>query len=132
MKSLRHFVLMIVLLIFALPSSAVPRDELLAELEQIVAQKKDGIQVWINNGEALPLEDGSPLEFHFDSSSDVYLTAVYLDAAGNVVLLLPAPSPGGTLFPRRSFCRRTGCPRATMRPTTRSWRKYCRGRRDSS
>jgi outer membrane protein OmpA-like peptidoglycan-associated protein len=39
----------------------------------------------------MPLEEGTPIAFHFESKSDVHLTAIYLDADGNLVLLYPAP-----------------------------------------
>ena len=80
---------------FATVSGAAPRDEVLEILKQVVSPS-DSLKVWANDGDGLPLEEGTPIAFHFASSDDVHLTAIYLDADGNLVLLYPAPE--GTIL----------------------------------
>lgn len=80
-------------------ASAAPRDEVLEVLQSVVPATQDenaALKVWANSGDNLPLEEGSPIDFHFKSQEDVHLTALYLDADGNLVLLYPAPE-GTTL-----------------------------------
>ncbi len=72
-------------------SGAAPRDEVLEVLEQVMSSG-DGLNVWANDGDGLPLEEGTPIAFHFTSKEDVHLTAMYLDADGNLLLLYPAPA----------------------------------------
>jgi outer membrane protein OmpA-like peptidoglycan-associated protein len=80
-------------------SVAAPRDEVLSVLEDVVSggsSDSGQLKVWANEGDSLPLEEGTPISFHFQAGEDVHLTAVYLDADGNLVLLYPAPN-GTTL-----------------------------------
>ncbi|MBW2389276.1 MAG: OmpA family protein [Deltaproteobacteria bacterium] len=75
-------------------SSAAPRDEVLSILEEVVSPAggpNGQLKVWANEGDDLPLEEGTPISFHFQAREDVHLTAMYLDADGNLVLLYPAP-----------------------------------------
>ena len=78
---------------------AASREEVLDILQQVVSPAADdgtGLKVWANDGANLPLEEGSPISFHFKAEEDVHLTALYLDADGRLVLLYPAPQ-GTTL-----------------------------------
>jgi hypothetical protein len=86
-------------LTIATTSGAAPRDEVLSVLEEVVSAagvESGQLKVWANEGDNLPLEEGTPISFHFQAREDVHLTAVYLDADGNMVLLYPAPN-GTTL-----------------------------------
>lgn len=81
-------------------STAAPREDVLKVLEGVVtADGSTGtpLKVWANDGDNLPLEEGTPIAFHFASEEDLHLTAFYLDADGNLVLLYPAPN--GTTLP---------------------------------
>jgi len=74
---------------------AASREAVLAVLDEVATRHaSEGFRVWANEGDELPVEEGEEVEFHFDSNRDVYLTALYLDADGNLVLIYPAP--GGT------------------------------------
>lgn len=81
----------IALVAWATASVAAPRDEVLEVLEQVMSSG-GGLNVWANDGDGLPLEEGTPIAFHFESKDDVHLTAMYLDADGNLLLLYPAPT----------------------------------------
>lgn len=96
MKSQVTILAALVPVLFALvptrPGNAAPREEVLEVLEQVVAARPDDrLRVWVNDGENLPLETGTTIEFHIQSRDDVHLTALYLDAEGNLVMLYPAP-----------------------------------------
>jgi outer membrane protein OmpA-like peptidoglycan-associated protein len=71
-------------------AGASPRDEILEVLEQVVTPKA-GLKVWVNDGRGLPLETGTPIALHFTSKEDTHITAMYLDANGDLILLYPAP-----------------------------------------
>lgn len=81
----------IALVVLTTASGAAPRDEVLEVLEQVMSSG-GGLNVWANDGDGLPLEEGTPIAFHFESKDDVHLTAMYLDADGNLLLLYPAPT----------------------------------------
>jgi outer membrane protein OmpA-like peptidoglycan-associated protein len=81
-------------LMLSTTSGAAPRDEVLSVLEDVVVSEGGEsveLKVWANEGDNLPLEEGTPIAFHFQAREDVHLTALYLDADGNLVLLYPAP-----------------------------------------
>lgn len=80
----------IAMIAWATVSGAAPRDEVLEVLEQVMSQS-DGLNVWANDGNGLPLEAGTPIAFHFESKEDVHLTALYLEADGRLLLLYPGP-----------------------------------------
>lgn len=87
-------VVFVSILFFASSAAAASREEVLEVLEGVVAPaagETPGLKVWANTGDNLPLEEGSPISFHFKSDEDVHLTALYLDADGNLVLLYPGP-----------------------------------------
>ncbi len=76
----------------ALDAHAASREAVLAVLDEVATNNaSENLRVWANDGDNLPLEEGNPIEFHFASKQDVHLTALYLDADGNLVLLYPAP-----------------------------------------
>ncbi len=78
-------------------AAAASRDAVLAVLDDVAqTNASDELKVWANEGDNLPLEEGTAIEFHFASKQDVHLTALYLDADGNLVLIYPAPD-GTTL-----------------------------------
>ena len=107
-RTSKHFSLTVILIAVACVFSvagtagAASRDDVLEVLQSIVAtadapgSANSGLKVWANEGDNLPLEEGSPIAFHFQSQEDVHLTAMYLDADGKLVLLYPAPN-GTTL-----------------------------------
>lgn len=94
MTSAASITLGVLTLMSATTSIAAPRDEVLSILEEVVAPANGDdsqLRVWANEGDNLPLEEGTPIAFHFQAREDVHLTAMYLDADGNLVLLYPAP-----------------------------------------
>lgn len=90
----------LVALAFALTASigqAASREAMLGVLEDVATgHPAEDLRVWANDGSNVPVEEGTPVSFHFESKDDLHLTALYLDADGNLVLLYPAPS-GTTL-----------------------------------
>lgn len=84
------------------PSAAESREELEAILGEALASgaESGALKVWVNDGHDRPVEEGTPVAAHFLSRDDLYLTVVYLDADGRVILLHPGPSDrllrGGT------------------------------------
>jgi outer membrane protein OmpA-like peptidoglycan-associated protein len=72
---------------------AAAREDVLPILEQIASGPQDALEVWVNDAGEHRIEEGTPISLHFRPRTDTYLTALYVDAEGRTILLLPA---GGT------------------------------------
>ena len=102
----------IAILIVAIPAFLVPSisdaasreraQKILAAFVASTTAEDSRLRVWVNSGDGLPIEEGSMISFHILSDEDVHLTAMYLDADGNMVLFYPGPE-GTTLRGREQL-----------------------------
>ncbi len=75
-------------LLLAGPGAAAdPREQTIGALQQIEHSDAIGVEAWIEGTVADQVRVGDPVDFRFDSKSAVYLTTVYVDAAGAMTIL---------------------------------------------
>ena len=67
--------------------AADPREQTIAVLQQVDQSDALGLEAWIEGTVGDQVRVGDPVDFRFDSKQPVYLTTVYVDAAGSMTIL---------------------------------------------
>lgn len=79
--------LLILALVIAARAWAGARGETISILEGIEQTDSLGLEAWLETNTPFQIEVGEEVGFRFRSAADVYLTTLYIDASGAVVVL---------------------------------------------